>query len=356
MSETGHESDVTKEGLASTRPGREAAVDDSQRRQGQPARKGGKGGGRGGPGGGQPVSDADFRSYYGMPVINKPVWEPLDIAGYLFLGGLAGAGSALGAAADVRGDRQLAAVSKTGSAVAITLSLVALVHDLGKPSRFPNMLRVFKITSPMSVGSWLLAAYSPMALVAAASEVTGRVRPLGVLGTTGAAALGPAVASYTAVLISDTAVPAWHDGHREMPYVFVGSGAMAAGGLGLIGASVGEQRLPRRVALVGAAVETVTFERLKKSVGIAGTAYDNGTGGRLVKLGEVLAASGCGLAVLGRGRRRTSALAGGLLLAASAVTRFGIFHAGVESAQNPEHTIKPQRERLDARGGVPTRP
>jgi hypothetical protein len=50
----------------------------------------------------------------------------------------------------------------------------------------------------------------------------------------GAAALGAGVATYTAALVCDTAVPAWHDGHREMPYVFAGSAATAAGGLGML--------------------------------------------------------------------------------------------------------------------------
>ena len=44
------------------------------------------------PRGEQPmVSPAQFTSCYGKPVLNAPVWEPRDIAGYLFLGGLAGA-------------------------------------------------------------------------------------------------------------------------------------------------------------------------------------------------------------------------------------------------------------------------
>ena len=175
------------------------------------------------------VPDADFRSYYGQPIINKPVWSSLDIAGYLFLGGLAGASSAIGAAADLRGEQGLARVSKVGAAAGATLSLGALVHDLGRPTRFLNMLRVVKVTSPMNIGAWLLSAYAPATLVSAGSAATGRLRPLGVAGTAGAAVLGPAIASYTGALISDTAVPAWHDGYREMPFAFVGSGAMAAG-------------------------------------------------------------------------------------------------------------------------------
>ena len=119
------------------------------------------------------VPAATFDSYYGKPVLNSPVWEPRDIAGYLFLGGLAGASSALGAGAHAnRPDRAGPGEQGGGRAGRALVSLAALVHDLGRPSRFLNMLRVFKVTSPMSVGSWLLAGYVPLAAVAAASAVT----------------------------------------------------------------------------------------------------------------------------------------------------------------------------------------
>lgn len=292
------------------------------------------------------VPEAEFRSYYGMPVINKPVWEPRDIAGYLFLGGLAGASSGVAAIADLQGQRELARAAKVGATGAGALSLVALVHDLGKPVRFLNMLRVLKVTSPMNIGSWLLAAYVPAATVAAASEVTGRLRPVGVLGTTVAAVLGPAVASYTAALISNTAVPAWHDGHREMPFLFVGSGAMAAGGLGLAAAPVGQHGLPRRAALLGSACELVSAKVMEHREGMVAEPYHQGRAGRLMKAGQALALAGNALVVVGRGRRAATALGGIALVASSASTRFGIFFAGMQSAQDPRYTVEPQRERL----------
>ena len=119
------------------------------------------------------VPQAEFTSYYGRPVLKEPVWKSPDVPGYLFLGGLAGASSALAAFAQLSGNRELSRASKTAAAGAISLSAAALVHDLGRPARFLNMLRVFKVTSPMSVGSWLLAAYGPVAGAAAVSEVTG---------------------------------------------------------------------------------------------------------------------------------------------------------------------------------------
>ncbi|HEV2368814.1 MAG TPA: NrfD/PsrC family molybdoenzyme membrane anchor subunit, partial [Acidimicrobiales bacterium] len=169
------------------------------------------------------VPAADFHSYYGRPVIKAPVWRSPDIPGYLFLGGLAGASSTLALGAHITNRTGLARPAKLGAAAAIGLSLFALVRDLGRPDRFYNLLRVFKPTSPMSVGSWLLAAYGPLAMTAAGSELTGAVPAVGSGATLGAAALGPAVAAYTAALLSDTAVPAWHEGHRIMPFVFTSS-------------------------------------------------------------------------------------------------------------------------------------
>ena len=336
---------VTRDGQTSHRPGREAPADFTTRRRRRRGRRGE-----------QPmVPEAEFRSYYGMPVINKPVWEPRDIAGYLFLGGLAGASSVVAAVADARGQHQISRASKSTAVGAAVLSLAALVHDLGRPARFLNMLRVFKVTSPMSVGSWLLSAYAPAALVAAASELSGRARPLGVAGTGGAALLGPAVASYTAVLISDTAVPAWHHGYKQMPFVFVGSGAMAAGGAALMAAPRQQQGFPRRVALAGAATEIAAAQLLERNLGVSRESYKRGRAGLLMKAGEASAAAGCALAVVGRGRRWAGITSGALLVASSALTRFGIFHAGIDSAQDPRHTIEPQRERLRERAGSDTR-
>ena len=129
------------------------------------------------------VPDAEFTSYYGRPVIKEPVWQAPDVAGYLFFGGLAGASSVLAASAHLSGHRELARVAKVGALGAISLSAAALVHDLGRPARFTNMLRVFKPSSPMSVGSWLLAGYGPVAGAAAVSEVTGILPAAGTAAT-----------------------------------------------------------------------------------------------------------------------------------------------------------------------------
>ena len=333
-------SDVTRKGLRGLRPGREA----SPGQQTSPRRGAWRRGRRGEQ---AMVPPAEFTSYYGRPVINSPVWEPRDIAGYFFLGGLAGASSLLGAGAQATGRPVLATAAKTGAFGAGCVSVVALIHDLGRPARFLNMMRVLKVTSPMSVGSWILAGYVPAAGVATASALTGRARGLGTAATAAAALLGPALASYTGVLVSDTAVPAWHDGYREMPFVFAGSAAAAAGGFGLLMAPAEQNAPARNLALLGATAESAAFELMTRRMGMVAEPYHAGRAGAYVRASKVLTLLGATGALLARRNRVVAALSGAALLGASAATRWGVFHAGLASAADPKYTVVPQRQRRD---------
>ena len=333
---------VTRQGLQDARPGREAkpGTPTRRRRTGRRAE--------------QPmVPPAEFASYYGKPVLNAPVWRSPDIPGYLFLGGLAGGSSLLAAGAQLTGRPALARASKTAALGAACLGLAGLVHDLGRPARFANMLRVFKVTSPMSVGSWILSGYVPAAGTAAACALTGRLPRTGAATTAAAAVLAPGLASYTAALITDTAVPAWHEGYREMPFVFTGSAAMAAGGLGLLAAPLSESQPARNLAVFGVCIEAAAFERMTRRMGMAAEPYRSGRANAYIRAGQVLSVLGAASALPGRagGRRGRviSALAGASLLAASAATRWGIFHAGLASAADPKYTVVPQRDRLRSR-------
>ncbi len=298
-------------------------------------------------------------SYYGKPIIKEPVWGARDVASYLFFGGLAGASSVLGGFAQAAGNDQLARASKVCAAGAIGLSGAALVADLGRPERFLNMLRVAKVTSPMSVGSWLLSAFGGAATVAAASAVTGRAPRIGAAATLGAAVLGPGICTYTAALICDTAVPAWHEGYREMPYLFAGSAASAAGGFGMIAAPADQAGQAVRFALVGAATELTAKSMLLRRLGETAEPYQDGRPGRLMEIAEVATAAGLAGALLsgqmrpGWAQRMTTAVSGAALVASSALTRFGIFEAGRISARDPKYTVRPQRERLRQRAAGP---
>ncbi len=298
------------------------------------------------------VPDAVFTSYYGRPVLKASPWKN-DIPAYLFLGGLAAGSSLLGAGADLTDRPGLRKVGRFGALGGITVSLIALVHDLGKPSRFVNMLRVVKPTSPMSMGTWLLSVYGPMVGLAAASELGPFrfLRPFARPAGLAAALTAPAVASYTAVLLADTATPAWHEAFRELPFVFVGSAAAASGGLGMLLAPHHESGPAQRLAIGGAVLELAMERRMESTMGLAAEALHEGRPGQLMRSATALTVLGAVAALGGRRSRGLSVLSGLALLAGSACTRFGIFEAGQESARDPRYTVVPQRERLNARAG-----
>ena len=299
------------------------------------------------------VQDGQRDSYYGMSVINPPVWEEREIAGYLFLGGLAGASSLLAAVAEATGRPKLASRSGLCASGAIALSLAALIKDLGRPERFLNMIRVFKPTSPMNIGTWILVVYSPLNFGSSASRVTGRYRFLGRVAGIGAGLTGTLVSTYTGALIADTAVPAWHEGHRELPFLFASSAAIAAGGAGLVLAPRRENSPAWRLALLGGVGELLVgqlYEQRLSRVGVK-EALDTGTAGKRMKLAKGLTAAGVvTAAALGRRSRAAAVAAGAAMVASSALTRFGIFAAGMESAKDPRYTVEPQLERLRRKG------
>src|SRR4051794_35532227 len=144
-------------------------------------------------------------SYYGRPVLKSPVWKP-EIPWYLFIGGLTGASAPLAWAADVAGNRTLGRRAGLITLAAGTVGPVLLISDLGVPARFFNMLRVFKVTSPMSVGSWILAVTATTAAIATAHERFGLFGRLGRVARGLSALFGLPLATYTATLLSNTAV------------------------------------------------------------------------------------------------------------------------------------------------------
>ena len=341
---------VTRTGSADPRPGEDAVTGQAGGRR----RKGGSGKGERAM-----VPPAQFTSYYGRPIVKSAPWEH-DIPAYLFLGGVAAGSSLLAAGADLTGRPALRRTGRFGSIVGLTLSMIALVHDLGRPERFHHMLRVAKVTSPMSVGTWILTLYGPFAGLAAASEARGLLPPrlreglvgrlLGLSGRPAglvAAAVAPAVASYTAVLLSDTATPTWHEAHRELPFVFVGSASAAAGGLGMIAAPVHEAGPARRLAVGGALLELALEHKMESAMGITAEPLHTGHAGALVRASRALTVLGATGAALVAARSRAAAVASGAaLMAGSACLRFGVFEAGQASTKDPKYTVVPQRERL----------
>ncbi|QGH70519.1 NrfD/PsrC family molybdoenzyme membrane anchor subunit [Pseudactinotalea sp. HY158] len=308
------------------------------------------------------VPDAEFTSYYGRPIVKPAPWGG-DIAAYLFLGGLAAGSGLLAAGAQLTGRPALRRVGRFAAIGSAGLGTVTLIRDLGRPERFANMLRTIKVTSPMSVGSWLLAGFATSAGVAAAGEVdrmsAGRL-PLGPLrpllrqadGAAGivAGALAPGLAAYTGVLLSATATPTWNEARDELPFLFAGSAALAAGGLAMIATPRAEAGPARGLALAGVAADLAASGVMERRVdpAIAET-LRGGRAGEMLRASQALAVTG-GIGTLLAGRSRTAAVcSGAALLAASVLTRFGIFEAGMSSARDPRYTVEPQKRRLERR-------
>lgn len=292
------------------------------------------------------VPRAEPTSYHGRPVIKAPVWSA-EVPWYLFAGGLAGASAVLGAAADAAGNHILARRAWLLASAGVTASPPLLVSDLGRPERFLNMMRVFKVTSPMSMGSWILAASGGATTVATAHELFGWFGRLGPLGKLASTALGPALATYTGVLLADTAVPAWHEARRELPFVFAG-GAMASAGAASLALTPRSHAAPaRRLVLGAAALELGARQAMMRRLGGLAAVYRTGRAGRYAQAARALTAAGAAL-VGARGRRsRAIAVAGGAaVLAGSACQRWAVFEAGRASAADPKYTVGPQRERL----------
>ena len=306
------------------------------------------------------VPDAQFESYYGRTIVKPAPWE-YDIPAYLFLGGLAAGSGLLGAGGAVTGRPALRRNGRYAAVASAALGGLALVKDLGQPARALNMVRVMKLTSPMSVGSWILTAFSGFAGAAMLSEAVrprlsegsalARAAAVGdPVATAGSAAFAMPLAAYTAVLLADTATPTWRESYRELPFVFVASANAAAGGLALVTTPTDQNSPARRLAAIGAAVELVAAERMRGAMHpLVAEPLQQGRAGTMLKVSRALTVGGAvGAALFGR-NRVAAAVSGAALLAGSALTRFGIFEAGIESAKDPKYTVQPQKERLEER-------
>jgi hypothetical protein len=229
----------------------------------------------------------------------------------------------LGAGADLAGRPELSRAAKTGAAAAIAVAGRAHPrpspagpvpqHDAGLQDHLAHERRdlAARRLRPGRRGGRRHRAHR-----AAATH--------GGAATGGAALLGPAVAAYTAVLIGDTAVPA------------------------------------RNLTLLGAAMEAAALERMTRRIGMTAEPYHTGRGGAYLRACKILGALGAAGAAVsgipaipaGRPRQAAAAASGAVLLAASAATRWGVFHAGMASARDPKYTVVPQRQRLTERAAA----
>ena len=297
------------------------------------------------------VPRAEPRSYYGRPVVKPPVWTP-EVPWYFFTGGLTGGAATLALVAEWRRNERLAWSARVVAVTAGTVSPVLLISDLGRPERFLNMMRVFKPTSPMSIGSWLLAVAGASNGVAAAWKLFGAFERLSLPARLAAGLTGPPMSTYTAALLTNTAIPVWREARRELPFVFAGSAAASAGGAVAALTPVAAAAPARRLTVLGAVLEEAAGLAMERRLGELARPYHEGDALRYRRLASVLTVSGAALVASGGRRRRVAAVTGGILtLAGSAARRWSVFKAGVASALDPAYTVGPQRARLEERDG-----
>jgi len=296
--------------------------------------------------------DSARDSYHGLPLLKETVWKT-SIPLYLYVGGLSGACAALGAAAQLRqgpgaaGFEALISRTRLIAAGGAIVSAVLLIEDLGRPSRFFNMLRVFRKSSPMSVGSWVLSAFGAAASGAAAGELLGGPKVLRAAAGLGAGLLGLPLAGYTGVLLAGTAVPVWQGGRTALPPLFLASAAAsAASALDLCDLPVRSQRVVRRFGVLGKVAElagSAALERELAPVPRVANTLREGLPGTLWRAARVLTALSLVLSLPPR-RPRVLRIASGLLGTAGALAvRFAIFHAGQAAARDPHAAFDQQR-------------
>jgi hypothetical protein len=172
-------------------------------------------------------------------ITKPPEWHGL-VAWDMLLNNLSTGLFLVAAVGELAAPSVFAGVARAAYPLALVLllaDLVCLVLDLGDPLRFHHMLRVFKPTSPMSLGVWGLSAYSlPLTAVVAidllADGSAGRdaIHAL-LLGMGVVAALVSAV--YKGVLFSVSAQPGWRDarwlgGYLTSAAVLLGCAEMLA--------------------------------------------------------------------------------------------------------------------------------
>ena len=258
-------------------------------------------------------------------------WE---VPTYFAVGGMAGAAATLAAGAQLAGlggdDRRLVQSGRVIALGGTAVGSVLLVADLGRPERFWHMLRVWRPSSPMNVGSWVLAGFGTASAVAAVlgRSRNRRLRFVGDVAGLTAGVLGLPMAGYTGVLLGATAQPAWWHARRWLPRLFVASAASAgAGALELIPMSPDEERAVRIFAIGARAMDLAVAKAMLHDLAEAPdviAAYEEGQAGRRMKAAEALTVGALGGSLLSTKFRRARPVAGVLALTGSLLTRFAV--------------------------------
>lgn len=289
-------------------------------------------------------------TYYDRPMLKEPVWE-WAIPVYYYVGGLTGASLLLSASAQISRSERLSPLIRRCHWIGFAgcaFSGALLIYDLGKPSRFLNMLRVFRPTSPMNMGAWILSGAG--ATATGALLLTGRSGRVGKLGEFlgfGAGVFGMGLATYTGVLVANSAIPIWQESRKALPILF-GSSALASLGctFDIFLENAEERRITNVIGNVGRAVEIVAgtiMEHHASTVPRVGRPFKRGLSGVMWRSAELLTGVSLAISMLPNQTRKSRALAGLLGTAGSLLLRITVEHLGTVSARDARASFHQQR-------------
>ncbi|HEY0183652.1 MAG TPA: NrfD/PsrC family molybdoenzyme membrane anchor subunit [Rhodopila sp.] len=295
----------------------------------------------------------DGRTYYGRAQLKPAPFNNALVGSYVFLAGLSGAAQVLATALDYAAISDAEPVVRHGrllSLLAPIIGTVCLICDLHTPKRFYNMLRLVKTTSPMSLGSWALVAFSGASAISAApllvragwrqdSAVAGWLQGLSRVARIPAALAGGVLATYTASLFSATSAPLWAAGAKGLAVRFAAASvASAASALRLVARSGRRRRDLDSLAVAGLAIElgaTLASDHAQQQAGVRQTPSSRDIAGVAVPLVLFLASD-----FLPRRAQAISQVAAAAALTGSLLMRIGVIKDGEQSAAQPNVSLR----------------
>jgi hypothetical protein len=290
-------------------------------------------------------------SYYGLPVLKAPVWT-WEVPLYFFLGGISGVSACIGFIAQLfRSDHALVRACFWIALIGASICPILLIADLGRPKRFLNMLRVFKRRSAMSMGAWILVAFSNCAFLAVLCFeliLRGYANPYLIsllwLLEGSAAITGLLLASYTGVLIGATAIPVWSENRELLPAHFLTSGlGGSAAILELTGFLIPVTQI---LGFVASGIETlieIFLEVRKRPLDVP---LHQGRSGKALRMAGLLEGPAALLLRTFFGSSHTGRhAAAGCFLLGSLLSRYAWIWAGRVSAKDPHALFNLQRKR-----------
>lgn len=300
------------------------------------------------------------QDYYGIPPVKHAHWG-WEVYLYFWLGGIGAGAHVVSTIARLLGykDPAFLRASRYTILAAMLISPVLLIKDLGRPERFYNMMRVFKVRSPMSMGTWALTLFGTLSGMVATSQAAqdglfGRQNVLARLAGALPARLlsvvalpfGFFVGAYTGVLLAATSVPMWARNAVLMGPMFLASalstGTSAISFILHLG-GWGERRTLqalRRVERVALLAEAALLAASLIRMGKLGKPLRSKELGPVFFGGTVLGGVLAPLALLsGRESRSRSLLAALLVLVGGLLFRYSMVRGGRISADDPEATF-----------------